>query len=121
MPLAEDPDQTAPRATWVWPSGEETIRLTSRIGVIFDEFVEPKSAFEGSVRLYRKGVDTAQGRVDGWISTQENVVNFTPKSPLAPNTTYVFEIPAGGIADFNGNALDEPLLQRLQQIGPANP
>jgi hypothetical protein len=35
----------------------------------------------------------------------EAVANFTPDAPLAPDTTYVVELPAGGISDAAGNPL----------------
>ena len=105
-PFLPDPDTTPPTVTWSWPAdGADALPLTSRFGVTFNEFVEPRSAWEGSVRLY----ETETGaRVDGWISTQEVIVNFVPQAPLKPGTTYTLEIPAGGIVDFNLNPIETP-------------
>ena len=72
------------------------------------EAVDAGSVFEGSVRLYVQGTDPAMTRVDGQLSAQENIVNFSPLEPLAAGTTYVLEIPAGGVVDFAGNAIVEP-------------
>jgi hypothetical protein len=108
VPYQLEVDTTPPRVTFSWPeAGADDLTPTSRIGVSFNEMVDPKSAWEGSVRLYPKGTDSDFTRVDGWISAQENLVNFFPKQPLERDTTYVFEIPAGGIVDYNGNAIAE--------------
>lgn len=108
VPYATEPDSVPPRVTWSWPNdGADDLTPTSRIGVSFNEMVDPRSAWEGSVRLWEKDTDPELTRVDGWITAQENIVNFFPKSPLKRGTTYVFEIPAGGVVDYNGNAVAE--------------
>jgi hypothetical protein len=107
-PYATEVDTTPPRVTWSVPDdGATGLGATSRIGVTTSEMIDPKSAFAGSVRVYEKGVDQAFGRVDGHISVQENVINFAPVGVFTPGATYVFEIPAGGIVDYNGNAIEE--------------
>jgi hypothetical protein len=107
-PYAEQPDTVAPLVTFVWPpDGATDIRLSSRFGVSFNEMVEPKSAFAGSVRLYETGTDPDETRVDGWISTQEAIINFAPKQFLKAGTSYTFEITAGGVVDYNGNAVEQ--------------
>ncbi len=113
-PYQLEPDTTPPRVTWAWPkAGADDLTPTSRIGVSFNEMVDPKSAWEGSVRLYVKDTDPEFTRVDAWISAQENIVNFFPKQPLERDTTYVFEIPAGGIVDYNGNAIAESFMMEV--------
>ena len=108
-PWSTTPDTNAPAMTWSWPAeGATGLSLTSRIGVSFGEAVDAGSVFEGSVRLYVQGTDPAMTRVDGQLSAQENIVNFSPLEPLAAGTTYVLEIPAGGVVDFAGNAIVEP-------------
>ncbi|MBU6162231.1 MAG: Ig-like domain-containing protein [Myxococcales bacterium] len=108
-PWSTTPDVNPPAVTWSWPTESATgLPLTSRIGVSFGEAVDAGSVFEGSVRLYVQGTDPAMTRVDGQLSAQENIVNFSPLAPLAPGTTYVLEIPAGGVVDFAGNAIVEP-------------
>jgi len=102
-PYLEDPDTKAPEVTWVYPpDGATDLALTSRIGVSFNEFVEPRSAFDGSVRLYETDTGT---KVPGYISTQEVLVNFVPTAPLDPDTSYTLEIMGNGVVDFNGNAV----------------
>ena len=108
-PWTAEPDTTPPRVTWVYPSdGATGLALTSRFGLSFNEMVDPGSAWVGSIRLYRADLSPDEGRVDGYVSAQENIVNFWPAEPLAPNTQYTFEVPAGGIVDFNGNPIAEP-------------
>ena len=104
-PYAEQPDSDPPYVNFVWPpDGATGIKLSSRFGVSFNEMVEPKSAWNGSVRLYETDTLT---RVDGWISTQEAIVNFAPKQPLKPGTSYTLEITANGVVDYNLNAVEE--------------
>lgn len=109
-PWQTAPDTAPPRVTWSVPAAGATIGARSRIGVTFSEFIDPKSGWEGSVRLYKTGVDPALGRVFGDVSVQEVIVSFAPREPLAPATSYTLEIPAGGIRDYNGNAIAEPFV-----------
>jgi hypothetical protein len=106
-PWSLDPDSTPPRVTWSYPADQsENLRLSSRVGVTFSEFIDVKSASKaGHVMLYK----TAEGRaarLPGSINVAEAVLNFSPDAPLEPSTDYTFEIPAGGIEDFNGNKLE---------------
>jgi hypothetical protein len=106
VPYALDVDTDPPAVTWSWPpDGRQGMPLGSRIGVTFDEMVDVKSVFEGSVRLYQTGTEPGSTRVDGWVTAQEHIVNFVPREPLQPGTSYTFEIPAGGVADYNGNRI----------------
>lgn len=107
-PYLTEVDTTAPRVTWAVPSdGAEGLPVTSRIGLVFNEMVDVKSAWEGSVRLWETGTDPALTRVDGHVSVQESVVNFSPLEPLKPGTQYTLSVPAGGIVDYNANAVTE--------------
>ena len=111
-------DTAPPRVTWVWPpDGATELPVTSRVGLTFNEFVDVKSAWAGSVRLYETGTEPALTRVDGDISTQEVIVNFSPRTPLKPGTQYTLEVPAGGIADYNGNAIAEPFTMTFKTAG----
>lgn len=117
-PWQTEPDTTAPHVTWSWPNdGAQDLPLTSRVGVTFNEMVDVKSAWRGSVRLYIDGEDPDETQVPGYINTQETIVNFTPQEPLDPGTTYRLEIPAGGIVDYNGNAVEEPFTLTFTTLG----
>ncbi|QDG52777.1 hypothetical protein FIV42_19120 [Persicimonas caeni] len=108
-PYLKEPDTGAPTVTWNWPEdGAQNLPLTSRIGLTFNEMIAVKSAWAGSVRVYETGTDPAETRVDGYLSVQENIVNFWPEDGLEPGKTYTLEVPAGGITDYNGNAIEEP-------------
>jgi hypothetical protein len=117
-PYAEQPDTAPPFVNFVWPpDGATDIKLSSRFGVTFNEMVEPKSAFPGSVRLYETGQDPDATRVDGWISTQEAIVNFAPKQLLESGTSYTLEITAGGIVDYNGNPVEQTFTASFTTAG----
>lgn len=108
-PWREEPDTEPPYVNFVWPpDGADDLALTSRIGVGFNEMVDVRSAFAGSVRLWAAERGPLHGRVEGHISVQENIANFWPVEPLEPDTAYTLEIPAGGIVDYNGNAIEVP-------------
>ena len=106
-PWQEAVDDLPPHVTWSVPAEGGVIATRSRVGLTFNEFIDVKSAWEGSVRLYEAGLPPPQGRVDGDVSVQEVIVNFSPRTPLKPATGYILELPAGGIADYNGNAIAE--------------
>lgn len=108
VPFSTEVDATPPRVEWSVPQdGATDLAVTSRFGVMVSEFVDPRSAWFGSVRLYRTDDTGAVVPVDGTPSVQENIVNFRPNEALLPGTAYTFEIPAGGITDHNGNAIEE--------------
>lgn len=118
IPYAKEVDATPPRVTWVYPpDGATELPLTSRIGLTFNEFVDVKSAWAGSVRLYETGTDPALTRVDGHVSAQEVIVNFSPKQPLRPGTEYTLEVPVGGIRDYNDNAIAEAFTMSFKTAG----
>ena len=114
MPWKTTGDQEAPNLIRTVPTdGSTNVALTSRIGFAFDEFIEPTSAFAGSIRLY----DSNGKAIDGWGSGQETIANFTPKESLLPNTTYTVEVLQGGIEDLSGNKLLETHTVQFTTIG----
>lgn len=117
-PYATQPDTQPPHVTWIWPpDGAENLPVTSRFGLMFNEFIAVKSAWAGSVRLYEDGTDPAVTRVDGHFGVQENIVNFWPTEPLKRGTTYRLEVPAGGLADFNLNFIEAPFSATFTTVG----
>ncbi len=118
VPWREGADVELPVVTWVYPpDGAADLAVFSRIGVTFNEFIDVKSAWAGSVRLYETDTDPALTRVDGHVSVQENIVNFSPKQMLRPGTSYTLEIPAGGIRDYSGNVLAESFKSTFKTAG----
>ncbi len=101
FPWREAPDTRGPRVNWIVPAdGATSQALSSRIGMTFDEFVELGSVFSGSIQVRAMGTTTP---IEGWFSGQDAQVNFWPRYPLAPSTTYEVIVPAGGVTDISGN------------------
>ena len=46
-----------------------------------------------------------------------DIVNFAPAGPLKPGTEYTLELPAGGIRDYNDNAMAEPFTMTFKTVG----
>lgn len=104
MPWKLEADSNPPKLLRTVPyDGEENVAITSRIGMGFNEFVEPTSVFAGSVQLF----DQAGNGVEGWGSAQEATGNYTPTEPLLPGTTYTFKVMANGVQDISGNSFAE--------------
>ena len=114
LPWRSEPDDRGPTVGMSSPrDGDTFVALTGRVGVSFDEMVEPRSVFAGSFRV----TDADGWPVDGWFSAQENLVNFTPREPLEADTTYVLTVPAGGITDFVGNPTEAEFTLRFSTGG----
>lgn len=110
FPWAVDPDRRGPAVELTSPAdGETWVPTTGRVGLSLDEQVEPKSVHAGSFRVW-----SADGRaVPGRFYAQESIANFVPDAPLEADTTYVVEVPAGGIADLSGNPTETTLRFRF--------
>jgi hypothetical protein len=104
VPWTTEPDARGPRVGRVVPAdGATSVRTTARIGVGFDELIEPSSVHAGSRR-----VSDPDGRpVAGWGSAQETTAHWVPSEPLRPSTTYTVEVMAGGILDATGNPVEQ--------------
>jgi len=100
IPWSADPDTTGPAVLRIEPAnGATDVPTSTRIGISFNEMVEPVSVFAGSVR-----VSTREGTpVAGWHSVQEGIVSFTPAAPLPTGTEIRVVVPGGGVMDANGN------------------
>ena len=106
MPWALEPDARGPRLGMSSPrDGETLVASTTRLGLSFDEMIEARSVDSASLQVW----DEDGRRVRGRFHAQENIVNFTPEQALEPDTTYFVRLPAGGISDGTGNALDADL------------
>lgn len=109
-PWATEPDTRGPTPGMTSPRmGQTFVAPSARIGVVFDEMIEPVSAFAGSFQVW----DDAGTILDGTFNVAENVVNFTPAAPLEPDTAYNVRIPANGLVDYNGNPVAEDFVFRF--------
>ena len=114
MPWRTDVDIDGPIPLYITPQdGTQNVPLSSRIGISFNEMIEPTSIFPGSVRL----LDGDGMAVEGWASAQENVAYFTPKIPLKENTTYTVQIMQDGARDVNNNPIAETYTTTFQTLG----
>ena len=103
VPWTEAVDDRGPRVELTFPRDEELyVAPTSAVGFVFDEAVNDASVFPGSVR-----VTDRRGRViSSRTYVQENIVNVVPDAPWEEAQTYTVTLPAGGVADVSGNALE---------------
>ncbi|MFN7142675.1 MAG: Ig-like domain-containing protein [Myxococcota bacterium] len=100
FPWDTEVDARGPTVELTSPAdGASWVPVTGRVGLSFDEQIEPKSVHAGSLRVWRADGEAVPGRFYG----QETIANFVPDAPLDADTTYVVEVPAGGIADVTGN------------------
>ncbi|MEC7984921.1 MAG: Ig-like domain-containing protein [Myxococcota bacterium] len=114
MPWHTDIDLTGPLALFINPpDGSENVPTSSRIGIGFNEMVEPTSIFPGSVQLIAEDGT----HVEGWAGAQENTAFFTPKQPLQPGTSYTFQVLAGGARDVNNNSIEETVTSTFRTAG----
>ncbi|MCB9762492.1 MAG: Ig-like domain-containing protein [Alphaproteobacteria bacterium] len=105
-PWDTQPDARGPRIELTNPAdGDTWVATTARVGLSFDEMVEWASVFEGSVRVWADDGAAVPGR----FNVQESIVNFTPDEPLRTDTTYIVEVPAGGVTDISGNPTEDTL------------
>jgi hypothetical protein len=110
FPWRSDADVRGPTLEMTWPAdGETGVRLGAHVGLSFDELLEPVSVFEGSVRLW----DQDGVAVPARFYVQEGIVNVVPDAPLAPDTTYLVQLPAGGVADSCLNPLERDVWMRF--------
>ena len=114
MPWIKEIDTRGPQVLRAVPAdGEENVPLSSRVGIGFNEMIEPSSVFAGSIRLY----DAQGNAVDGWGSGQEAIANYTPKQPLLPNMTYTIEVVVDGVRDINDNAIEYTFSSTFSTVG----
>lgn len=80
-------------------NGSLGVPIDVQISVTFSEDVDPRTITDSSFMLLVKDVS-----IPGDITWLENVVTFTPLSPLAPNTTYTGRVTTA-VRDFDQNPL----------------
>lgn len=101
------PDSRGPAVTGSVPAdGATDVALTSPLGISMTELVDPASVFAGSVRLFRSDQEPDAGRVEAWITSQEQLISIVPKASLDPLTEYTLLLPVDGVIDASGNDME---------------
>ena len=114
MPWITEVDSTGPEVLRTVPeNGQNNVALTARIGIGFNEMIEPSSVFAGSIQLF----DANGNAIEGWGSAQETIASYTPKAPLQQGMTYTLTILAGGVQDINGNAIEQSYTTTFTTFG----
>lgn len=114
VPWQADPDTAGPKVLRIEPAdGSTDVAASSRIGISFNEMVEPKSVFVGSIRV----ADEAGEPIAGWHSVQEGIVSFTPAEPLPAGQEVRVTVPEGGVMDANGNRTTAELTASFRVLG----
>lgn len=100
VPHEAAPDRTPPAVNFVSPKdGAVNQATTSRIGVTFTDQILVHTLDANTFTVRPQGGQPLKGR----YSSQTNIVNFAPETPLQPNTTYELRIAKGGVQDYMGN------------------
>lgn len=102
IPHQAGPDTAGPSVNMVVPKdGALRQPLTTRVGLTFTDLLD-KSTLTAATIVVRPVGGAA---LAGSIATQTGILNFSPASPLLPNTTYEVVVNAGGIKDYAGNGV----------------
>jgi hypothetical protein len=110
-PHQKTPDNTPPEVNMVRPrDGAVHVAGTSPIGLTFTDQIRKHSLDTNSI-----AVKPAEGSepIEGTFSYQLGIVNFVPDEPLKEDTTYEVIVPAGGVEDAVGNAIEDRFTSRF--------
>ncbi len=100
IPHASLPDSTGPAVTMVVPADNSVGQaITSRVGLTMSDLIDFDS-IDPSAFIVRP---VGGAPLSGSFSNQFGIVNFSPSEPLETDTTYLVEVPAGGLRDWSGN------------------
>lgn len=105
-----EPDSLGPAVLYVNPMDRQVRQpLTARVGLAFDEDIDNRTLRNGNILVRPVG----GAPLDGVLSHGQGVVNFTPKSPLKPNTTYEVIVVKGALKDWSGNVNPQGFYSRF--------
>lgn len=85
-------------------SGATNQAVGTTIGFVINEVLDDLSITDQTVQVSPLGGDPIVGDV---TSTSYQVINYAPREPLLPNTTYEVKFVEGGIKDATGNGIEE--------------
>jgi YVTN family beta-propeller protein len=100
-----EPDTRPPMVTFHSPAdGEIGVAVTGRVGLVIPETLDLRTVNAETVQLRVVGGGAVEA---DRVLSDHDVLNLTPRSPLAEDTTYELVLPAGGLSDVAGNTLTE--------------
>lgn len=104
IPHSMAPDTVAPKVLKIYPTeGDLKQALTTRITAYFSDDIEIDSIDANSLIVRKNGECTP---LEGVFSKSSfNAISFGAKQPLTANSTYDVVVPAGGVKDLAGNAV----------------
>ena len=103
VPHQSAADTTGPAVNMVCPkAGAVDQALTTRVGLTFTDQIDLRTVDSSTFLVRPVGGDPLAGKYSG----QTGIVNFFPENALDPLTTYEVVVPAGGIRDCAGNAVE---------------
>lgn len=98
-----EPDRRPPMVSFHSPGdGETGVARTGRVGLVIPETLDVSTVNTDNVSLRARDGGLVPADL---VYTDHDVLNLTPRAPLAENTTYDLVIRAGGLKDVAGNAL----------------
>lgn len=89
--------------------GSTGVPTAARVNVVFSDYVDTETVSADNVVIRPVGGEA----LPGIFTYAFNTLSFGPDAPLEDETTYEVVLPAGGLADVMGNALEEEVLVRF--------
>ncbi len=100
-------DNNPPYVSHHFPKADEiNLPITSTIGIVINETLDDLTLNDETIEVSPLGGTPIEGDVS---SSSYQVINYAPKQPLLPNTTYQVKFVEGGIKDAVGNGIKEYL------------
>ncbi len=103
-------DTTPPSLQSTYPKdGSTWVSTDARIGILFSDYIDTELVQGDNFQVRPVGGDS----LPGILSYTFNTLSFGPDAPFEPDTTYEIVVPAGGLADVMGNALEDDVVLRF--------
>jgi hypothetical protein len=116
IPHTMAPDTTPPTVVKVYPNDQEVKQpLSTRVTIFFSEDIDLGTVNPQNIIVRKNGGAPVAGV---FSRSSFNAISFGPRQPLAVNTTYEVVIPAGGLKDLVGNAIQPAATVRFS-TGPS--
>ncbi|WP_162555741.1 PKD domain-containing protein [Reichenbachiella versicolor] len=85
-------------------SGDINQPVTTTLGFVINEVLDDLTLNDANIQVSPLGGSPIEADVS---STSYQVINYAPRQPLLPNTTYEVKFVEGGIKDAVGNGMEE--------------